>query len=194
MPILSYFSVVGAALFGLLLVANATLPARGPLAISTEFHGIAAAMSGMGAAGAAMASKSGTIASGNAPAEDRSLAPEPDMQSAAVQRASEGAPRLASVPNLEPVNSPSAAAEPAPKKRKPASRSPAREWRDQYAQAQEFDWNWGGNRRDEVRRSGSDFWRNNGWQNNSQNSSWQNDSRRDSRREDSRRSDRRWGW
>jgi hypothetical protein len=181
MPILAYFSVVGAALLGLLFVADATLSPRGPLALSTEFHGIAAAMSG-------------APVSSNVTADSRNpaLAPEPDMRSAAVKRASEGAPRPAAVPNLEPVNAPTATLEPAPKKRKPVARpAPAQEWRDQYAQGQQFDWNWGANRsgRDQVRRG--DFWRNDSWRNDS----WQDDSRRSgSRRDDSRRGDRRWGW
>ena len=40
MPIVSYFSVVGAALLALLLYANATMAPRGPLTLSTNFEGL----------------------------------------------------------------------------------------------------------------------------------------------------------
>ena len=40
MPIFAYFAVVGSALVGLLFLADAVLPARGPLKISSNFYGL----------------------------------------------------------------------------------------------------------------------------------------------------------
>jgi len=42
MPIFSYFAVVGATLLALLLVVDARLPERGPLALNNEFSGLPA--------------------------------------------------------------------------------------------------------------------------------------------------------
>ena len=42
MPLLSYFSVVGTVLLGLLFVADAVLPDRPPLKFSTDFYGLPA--------------------------------------------------------------------------------------------------------------------------------------------------------
>jgi hypothetical protein len=44
MPLLSFFAVVGSTLVGLLFLADAILPAREPLAISREFHGVSATL------------------------------------------------------------------------------------------------------------------------------------------------------
>jgi hypothetical protein len=189
MPILLYFAAVGSTLVGLLFVADAMLPSRGPLGISTEFHGVQAAMSG----------ETPVAARASAPA------PEPDMKSEAVKLARQGAPEPNVKPdgvkhqgtpapavNLEPVNSPVASAEPAaPKKRKPVARpreprdqvARPREWRDRYAQAPDFGWNGGSDGgwrndfgRNDTRRN--DHWRNDSWRNDSwRNEPWRNDRR-----------------
>jgi hypothetical protein len=177
MPLLSYFAVAGSALLALLLLVDAALPPRGPLAISTEFHGVAVALHGDAAA---------AVAAMRAPAP----ALEPDMTSEAVKLASEGAPRPAAVPNLEPVNARVATATPAPKKRKPAR---SREWREQYAQAPDFGWNAGSDdraRRNDTSRNdtGRDTWRDT-WRD-----SWRDSWRNESSRNDPGRSDRRWRW
>jgi hypothetical protein len=167
MHILTYFAAVGSVLFGLLFVADAMLPERAPLAISSEFHGVSATLHG---------SSTGSF---RTPAEPDlpGLAPAPDMKSIGVKLAREGAP--AATPkavglNLEPVNQP--VAEPtAPKKHKQvvrARKAPehvARSagWRDQYAQANDHGWNWGSNNRS--------AWRNNGWRNDPRQNEWRND-------------------
>jgi hypothetical protein len=180
MPILSYFAVAGSALLGLLFLADAMLPAREPLRISTEFRGLKAALHGE------------TIGSARAPAP--AIAPEPDMMSEAVRVARQGTPEP--VVNVQPVNQPVAGAEPiVPKKRKQVAHprpsreqtARAREWRDQYAQGPDFGWN-GGNdaRRDDPWRSNSwrnDSWRNEPWRRETrQNDFWRNDPGRNDRR------------
>jgi hypothetical protein len=159
MPIFSYFAMAGSALVGLLFLADAVLPARSPLAISREFHGLSATL------------RSEPAALPRAPA----LAPEPDMTSEPVKLANKGA---AQAVNVEPVNAHTVRPEPAPRKRKRVPRS--REWQDQYAQAQDFGWSWGSNnrrrndgwqsdsgwsdsRRNDFRRN--DPWRNDPWRN-----------------------------
>jgi hypothetical protein len=166
MPILSYFAMAGSALVGLLFLADAMLPARGPLAISKEFHGVSATLH---------AEATGTVYE-----SAQALAPHPDMKSDAVKLASQGAAASAANPavNVEPVNQPVARAEPAPKKRKRVA--PPREWRDQYAQAQDYGWSsnnriW---RNDAQRYDGwrQDSWRQDSWRQTPwRQNSWQGD-------------------
>jgi hypothetical protein len=160
MPLLSFFAVVGSTLVGLLFLADAILPAREPLAISREFHGVSATLH--------------SEPTGAIQGETRGVAPNPDMKSDAVKLASQGAPEAAvsAAVNVQPVNAPVARAEPTPKKRKRVA--PPREWRDQYAhaQTQDFGWDWGSNNRtwrnNDRRNEG---WRQNSWRQNS----WQGD-------------------
>jgi hypothetical protein len=176
MPLLPFFALVGSTLVGLLFLADAILPSRGPLTISREFHGLSATLHG---------EPTGAIQ-----AETRGVAPKPDMASDAVKLASQGAPEAAvsSAVNVQPVNTPVARAESAPKKRKRVA--PPREWRDQYAQAQDFGWNWGSNNRawqNDARRT--DGWR----QDSRRQDSWRQDSwRQDSWRHNSWQGDRGW--
>lgn len=137
MPIFSYFAVAGSVLLGLLLLSDAMLPARGTMSADTmsagtEFRGLTATRQSKAPAPARAA---------GAPA----LVPAPDMKSEGVRLASEGVPRAAELPNIKPVNEPVTKAEPAPKKRKHVARP--REWRDQYAQSNDFGWNWDANNR-----------------------------------------------
>lgn len=173
MAFLVYFVSAGSALVGLLFVANAMLPARGPLGISTEFHGVQAALHG----------EFSSAARSTAPA------PEPDMKSEAVKLAKQGAPGPALAVNIEPVNQAVSRVEPAPKKRKPVARpreareqmARPREWREQYAQAPEFGWNGGNDRagRNDAWRNDfgrNDFGRNDPWRSETRrNDAWRND-------------------
>jgi hypothetical protein len=173
MPFLWYFPVVGSALLGLLFFADAMLPARGPLGLSTEFHGISATL---------QSESTGSIRTPVEP-DLPGVAPAPDMKSPAIRLAREGAPKLAVAPNLEPVNQPAVRAEPAltlPKKRKQVARTReprqpaahAREWRDQYAQANDFGWNWGSNNRSGPQHGA---WRNESWRGEWRNEFWRDD-------------------
>jgi hypothetical protein len=182
MPFLSYFAVVGSALVGLLFVADAMLPDRGPLSISSEFHGVSATLH------ADPVGRSADIEP-----DLPGFAPAPDMKSAAIKLAREDAPQPKPIaaPKLEPVNAAVAKAEPTPKKRKRVVRSRAshdhvavarrREWRNHYAQAEDFGWNWGSNNRSSWRNDSwhsdarrQDSWRHDSWrQDSSRNDSWQ---------------------
>lgn len=119
MPIFSYFAVVGSVLVALLFAADATLPQRGPLAISSNFQGLPKSWH-----------PDTTVTSLAA-----LPAPAPDMSSAAVQAAAPPAPHIASVP--QPVVVAARAAdtavaeqvakiEPTPKKKKVAARKQPR--------------------------------------------------------------------
>ncbi len=164
MPIFAYLAVAGSALVGLLFAADALLPDRGPLSISSEFHGVAIAI---------QADSTGSPGRPDLEADLPGLAPAPDMKSAAIKVAREDAPQLQSVApaaKVEPVP-PVARAEATPKKRKHIARSrekreqvaSRREWRQHHAQADDFGWS----------SNNRSSWRNNSWQNDS----WQNEGR-----------------
>ena len=118
MPIFSYFAVVGSVLVALLFAADATLPQRGPLAITTNFQGVPKAWH--------PDTTVTTLAAIPAPA--------PDMASEAVRAAAPPAPHIASVPVAPVVAATTGQAapeqtakiEPAPKKKKVAARKPPR--------------------------------------------------------------------
>jgi hypothetical protein len=183
MPILSYFVVVGAALVGLLFAADAMLPNRGPLRISSEFHGTSLALH---------AEPAGSSRTADIEPDLPGMAPAPDMKSAAIKLAREDGPRSVAVPKIEPVNASVASAEPVQKKRKPVVRpredrshiARRREWRQHYAQADDPGWNWGSNNRSSWRNNGgrneswrSDPWRSDPWRSDPwRNESWRNDS------------------
>ena len=84
MPIISYFLVAGSILFGLLCAVDAALPAREPLRLSSDFHGLAQA---------AQAPQAMT----DIPILSRTSAPEPDMSSELV---------LAAQPPGQPIAQP----------------------------------------------------------------------------------------
>ena len=72
MPIISYFLIAGSFLTGLLFAADAVLPAREPLQLSSDFHGLAV---------------KAPQAKPDIPILGRTAAPEPDMSSELVQAA-----------------------------------------------------------------------------------------------------------
>lgn len=82
MPIISYFLIAGSFLIGLLFAADAVLPAREPLHLSSDFHGVAV---------------KAPPAKPDIPILGRTAAPEPDMSSELVQ-AAEGGKQPASPP------------------------------------------------------------------------------------------------
>ena len=137
MPIFSYFAVVGSVLVALLFAADATLPQRGPLAISTNFQGLPKAWHPETAVASLAANP----------------APAPDMSSAAVQAAAPPAPHIASVPQPVVAAASTAAApeqtataEPAPKKKKVAARKQPRrdDTRQNYAWSRNDSGSFGG--------------------------------------------------
>jgi hypothetical protein len=72
MPIVSYFLIAGSLLIGLLFAADAILPAREPLHLSSDFHGLAVKV---------------PQAKPDIPILGRTAAPEPDMSSELVRAA-----------------------------------------------------------------------------------------------------------
>jgi hypothetical protein len=72
MPIVSYFFIAGSCLIGLLFAADAVLPAREPLHLSSDFHGLAV---------------KAPQAKSDIPILGWTSAPEPDMSSELVQAA-----------------------------------------------------------------------------------------------------------
>jgi hypothetical protein len=72
MPIISYFLIAGSLLTGLLFAADALLPAREPLHLGSDFHGLAV---------------KAPQAKSEIPILGRTTAPEPDMSSELVQAA-----------------------------------------------------------------------------------------------------------
>ena len=138
MPIFSYFAVVGSVLVALLFAADASLPQRGPLAVSSNFQGLPKAWHPDQAVNSLAAIP----------------APAPDMTSAAVQAAASPATHIAPAPHIANVPAPVVAAaspaetapeqtakiEPAPKKKKVAARKPRRdEDRQNYAWSRNSD-------------------------------------------------------
>jgi hypothetical protein len=116
MPIFSYFAVVGSVLMALLFAADATLPkSTEPVVATSSIYGIPKPWK---------------------PEPTQSLAatpaPAPDMASEAV---------LAAAPKTEPVNERKATADPAPKKKRVASRRqlPPDEQRQNYAWSRSSD-------------------------------------------------------